>query len=167
MEELEQDADWQHWFDAHGPKLLLCARQWTGCQSDAEDIVQEGFVRFWRHQRHLPDRSEALPLVLVSIRRAAFDLARKSASRTRREDAASEWFESPDGPDGRAQAIATALQDLPVEQREVLVLKIWGGLTFEAIAQQLGIPLNTAASRYRYGLAGMRKLLLPAKPFPL
>lgn len=172
MEEFEQDADWQHWFRKHGPKLLLCARQWTSRPSDAEDIVQEAFVRFWKHQRHLLSRdADPGPLLLVSIRRAAFDLARRVASRSRREDAASTdpsepgspWFETPDS-DDRTQSVATALQELPSEQREVVVLKIWGELTFDAIAHQLGIPLNTAASRYRYGLLGLRKHLLSAKP---
>ncbi len=38
------------------------------------------------------------------------------------------------------------------------MLKIWGGLTFDEIAEALDIPANTAASRYRYGLAELRKL---------
>jgi RNA polymerase sigma-70 factor (ECF subfamily) len=43
----------------------------------------------------------------------------------------------------------------------VLALKIWGGLTFAQIAAQLGIPPYTAASRYRYALAALRRDLTP------
>jgi RNA polymerase sigma factor (sigma-70 family) len=61
----------------------------------------------------------------------------------------------------RILVVEAALRRLPSEQREVLVLKIWGELTFEQIAGQLAISPNTAASRYRYGLAALRKDLTP------
>jgi RNA polymerase sigma-70 factor (ECF subfamily) len=50
---------------------------------------------------------------------------------------------------------------LPHDQREVLVLKIWNELTFNEIAGALGISQNTAASRYRYALANLKKSLQP------
>jgi RNA polymerase sigma-70 factor (ECF subfamily) len=49
--------------------------------------------------------------------------------------------------------IEAALNQLPGDQREVVVMKIWGALTFAQIGEALGIPLNTAASRYRYALS--------------
>jgi RNA polymerase sigma-70 factor (ECF subfamily) len=49
---------------------------------------------------------------------------------------------------------------LPAPQREALVLKIWGGLSFPQIAEALGISANTAASRYRYAIARMREALV-------
>ena len=63
------------------------------------------------------------------------------------------------GPDEEAQALETALQKLPPEQREVVVMKIWGGLKFEEIANEFNISQNTAASRYRYALEGLRKYI--------
>ena len=54
-----------------------------------------------------------------------------------------------------------ALADLPADQRAVLHLKLWEHLTFEAIAQALEIPVNTAASRYRYGIDKLRQRLRP------
>ena len=51
--------------------------------------------------------------------------------------------------------------ELPSDRRAVVHLKLWVGLTFEAIAELLGIPLNTAASRYRYGLDKLRVRLRP------
>ena len=57
------------------------------------------------------------------------------------------------------QMVEGALKRLPELYREVVMLKIWGNLTFAEVACVLGIPPNTAASRYRYGLAEMRKLM--------
>jgi RNA polymerase sigma-70 factor (ECF subfamily) len=66
-------------------------------------------------------------------------------------------------PDEQAfrQAFSAALGELPAEQRAVVHLKLWEGLTFEAIATTLGISLNTAASRYRYGIDKLRQRLRP------
>jgi RNA polymerase sigma-70 factor (ECF subfamily) len=103
------------------------------------------------------------------VRRAATDLARRNSRRSAREELAdgglestAPIFETPLEGDDRREAIEAALRDLPPEQREVLVLKIWGELTFEQIAAQLGLPPNTAASRYRYALAALREVLTAA-----
>ena len=66
-------------------------------------------------------------------------------------------------PDSEAfrQALSAALGALPPDQRAVVHLKLWEGLTFEQIAELLGIPLNTAASRYRYGIDKLRERLRP------
>jgi RNA polymerase sigma-70 factor (ECF subfamily) len=58
-------------------------------------------------------------------------------------------------------ALAAAVESLPRDQREVLVLKIWNDLTFSEIAGALGISQNTAASRYRYALTNLKKTLQP------
>jgi RNA polymerase sigma-70 factor (ECF subfamily) len=160
-------ADWKQWFSLHGPKLLLCARQWTRSLADAEDVVQEAFVRYWRNQRHLPGDPQAL--LVVSVRRAALDLARREGRRAAREELADGGLEEREAHFGpvpgddaeRREQIERALADLPPEQREVLVLKIWNELTFEQIAEVLELSPNTAASRYRYGLAALRKHLSP------
>lgn len=165
MEDASDDDSWKTWFELYGPKLLLCARQWTRSLADAEDVVQEAFVRFWRHQRKLPGNPMAL--LVTSVRRAALDLARRESRRAAREDRADGGLENrepvfalPIEADDRREAVETALRRVPGEQREVLVLKIWGELTFEEIAAQLDIPPNTAASRYRYALAALRRELI-------
>jgi RNA polymerase sigma-70 factor (ECF subfamily) len=61
--------------------------------------------------------------------------------------------------DERRETIEAALRSLPTTQAEVLVMKVWGGLTFPQIAVALGISANTAASRYRYALAKLREQL--------
>lgn len=123
MEADDAQDTWKHWFEAYGPKLLLCARQWTRSLADAEDVVQEAFVRYWRHQRQLPGDPQAL--LVTSIRRAAIDHARREARRTVREEKADggreerEAFFSPQLGEAaeRRREIDTALQRLPGEQR--------------------------------------------------
>jgi RNA polymerase sigma-70 factor, ECF subfamily len=165
MEASEHDS-WQSWFHLYGPKLLLCARQWTASLADAEDVVQEAFIRFWRHQRHL--QGDPMALLVTSARRAAFDLARRDTRRAHREehsaepDRAAPLFEDSVEQQERRVAIEEALRRLPADQREVLVLKIWGELTFQQIAAELEIPANTAASRYRYALAALRQQMTAA-----
>ncbi len=167
MERTNEQDTWKHWIEAHGPKLLLCARQWTRSLADAEDVVQEAFVRYWRHQRHLPGDPQAL--IVTSIRRAAIDLARRQDRRTAREERADGGLQAndtvfeklPGEGDERRVEIEVALQRLPAEQREVLVLKVWQELTFEQIGTALDISPNTAASRYRYALNALREQLEP------
>ena len=53
------------------------------------------------------------------------------------------------------------LPPLPEDQRQVVVLHVWGEFTFSQTAEVLGISSNTAASRYRYALANLRELMLP------
>lgn len=166
MEDPANHDSWRQWFHQHGPRLLLCARLWTRSVADAEDVVQEAFVRFWRHQRQLGGEPQAL--LITSIRRVAVDLSRREDRRAAREQQAEEvsgrmepFFETPVEDRERVLLVEAALRCLPPEQREVLVLKIWGELTFEQIAGQLAIPPNTAASRYRYALAALRRDLTP------
>ncbi len=161
MTDAHAKQDWRVWFAEHGARLRLVARQWTRSSADADDVLQEAFVRFWQHQRHLPGNPNAL--VVTSIRRAALDLHRRADRRVVREnlvaadEATATWFEPEVDP--RLQALAGALPALPAEQREVVVLKVWGDLTFEQIGQQLEISPNTAASRWRYAMEALRRLV--------
>lgn len=157
---------WQSWFHAYGRKLLLYARQWATSSAGAEDLVQEAFVRFWRS----PHRTEpdAHLQLFAMVRRAGLDHVRSVSRRTAREQRvaaevdAVAWFTP--APDDRDAAIQAALRQLPREQREIVVLKIWGELTFEQIARTLDVPPNTAASRYRYALEALRRVLTPTLP---
>jgi RNA polymerase sigma-70 factor (ECF subfamily) len=153
--------DWQVWFDRHGAALVLFARQWVVDFADAEDVVQEAFVRFWRSR---PQARDPAAYLYACARRCALDWQRSRERRSRREKAvvrpeAQTLFAGPPEEDERCAVISAALQNLPENQREIVVMKIWGGLSFPQIADVLRIPANTAASRYRYALAKLREPL--------
>lgn len=159
MAEPPTQAEWQDWIEAHGPKLLLFARQQARNEAEAQDLVQDAVSECWRRADNgLP----ALPVVLATIRRRAIDRARQEDRRAQRErmvalDDSQPWFDTGVEEREMSRLVQAALEQLPAEQREVVVLKTWGGLTFAEIAATLEIPANTAASRYRYGLAALRK----------
>jgi len=158
MDNVATHEDWKVCFSQLGPGLLLFARQWVRSRADAEDIVQEAFVRFWRHNHNVRNR----PLLYATVRSIALDLIRRDSRRARRE--AEALFESEQAiepqfelADDAQHALATAVDRLPHDQREVLVMKIWNELTFAEIATALGISQNTAASRYRYAVAALKR----------
>jgi RNA polymerase sigma-70 factor, ECF subfamily len=90
-----------------------------------------------------------------AVRNAALNHIR-GQSRDVALDEAVTWLESPGASRETALALQSALQALPLEQREVVVLHVWGQLTFEETAAIVGVSPNTAASRYRYGLAKLK-----------
>ena len=161
IHETSGDTEWEPWLARHAPALLLFARQQAPCEADAQDLVQEAVVESWR--RLGEGEPPALGLVYATIRRRAVDLARRNVRRADREasahlDNATCWFDAGVDDQERRQLIQKAMSRLPEIYRDVLTLKVWAGLTFAEIAQALEIPVNTAASRYRYGLLEMRKL---------
>jgi RNA polymerase sigma-70 factor (ECF subfamily) len=152
---------WTDWLDRHGPALVLLARQWTASRADAEDVVQEAFVRFWRSRDRVADPAAYL---FASVKHCALDRLRSRQRQVRREQVtarpeAEPLFAGGLEQDERRFAIEGALRELPESQAEVLVMKIWGGLSFPQIAAALEISVNTVASRYRYALARLREQL--------
>ena len=160
MDESPQQADWRRWLEQHAPRFLLFARQQARSEADAQDLVQEALVEASHRQND--GRPPPLALVFATIRRRAIDLARREDRRAGRELAAIEpaesWFDTSVEDRELSQLIQSAMSHLPDMYREVITLKVWGGLTFAEIADTLGIPANTAASRYRYGLTELRRL---------
>jgi RNA polymerase sigma-70 factor (ECF subfamily) len=158
---------WTVWFDRHSAALILLARQWLPSRADAEDVVQEAFVRFWRSRHRV---AEPAAYLYACVKHCALDWLRGRKRQVRREEAharpeAEAWFMDSLVQDERRAAIEAALGGLPENQREVLVMRIWGGLSFPQIAAALGISANTAASRYRYALAKLREQLAE-EPIP-
>jgi RNA polymerase sigma-70 factor (ECF subfamily) len=132
----------------------LFARQWSASNADAEDALQNAFLRFWKTRQNARDE---VAYLYACVRSAAMDLGRGERRRGAHERRAMAleptMFEpSPDRAE-RDAAIEAALNQLPGDQREVIVMKIWGELTFAQIGDALGISPNTAASRYRYAIA--------------
>ena len=162
MDNAAINENWKDCFSQFAPGLLLFARQWVRSQADAEDIVQEAFVKFWRRNHKVENRA----LLYATVRSIALDFVRRDSRRARREMVAySDTSESVEPQfefeDDEQRALVFALDGLPHDQREVLVMKIWNDFTFAEIASALEISQNTAASRYRYALAGLKKSLQP------
>jgi RNA polymerase sigma-70 factor, ECF subfamily len=158
--------EWPQWLEDHAGPLLLFARQQTRTAADAEDVLQESLVEAW--DRAGQDGPPPLPLVYATIRRRAIDQARREDRRRQREEASvnpeQAWFDAGLADGEKRQQVEAGMKGLPPIYREVVTLKIWGELTFAQIAEVLGIPANTAASRYRYGLEALRKSLKDLTP---
>jgi RNA polymerase sigma-70 factor (ECF subfamily) len=137
----------------HAPALRLYVRQWP--QGD-EDLVQDAFVKL-AQQSSAPEW--VLPWLYRVVRNAALAAGRGEARRRRRQDRASvveAWFATTeDQIDGREAT--RLLAELPLEQREVIVARLWGGLSFEEVARLTLCSLPTAHRRYQAGLAALRE----------
>jgi RNA polymerase sigma-70 factor (ECF subfamily) len=161
---------WHRMLHRCGDGLFLYARQLCRNDADAADVVQEAFLRVWRKHANNGVTEPDLPaLCYAAVRYAVLDRQRQAARRHRREVAAGEfWYEPPplfESPLEQAEERARLEADvrhLPVEQREVLTLKIWGELTFQQIATVTDESPNTVASRYRLALAALRQRLAKA-----
>ena len=153
-------------YDAHAGALFAYALNLTRSEADARDLLQDQFHRLARQPMPAAVR-DARGWLLRSIHHLAIDRIRRRATRDRVADQWSkeplELFATHADPDATAfrQGLAEALGELPEDQRSVVHLKLWEGLTFEAIARLLDIPPNTAASRYRYGVDKLRARLRP------
>jgi len=152
---------WKECFERLAPRLVLYARQITGSLEDAEDVVQMAFVRWWRRY---PDGDESqVPLLYAAVRTIALDLRRGDQRRQNREQNSVEdapvFFDTVLEDKERGAFVEEAMRELPPMQKEVVTLKIWGGLTFAEIASMLGESINTITSRYRYALTAMQKRL--------
>jgi len=109
---------WTVWLERHGPALVLLARQWTASQSDAEDVVQEAFVRFWRSRERVADPAAYL---YASVKHCALDNVRGRQRQVRRELAtarpeAEPLFAGGIEQDERRSTIEGALRELPENQ---------------------------------------------------
>lgn len=150
-------------FDLSSPRLLRYAQTLTRSREDAEDAVQAAIVRLARNPQTLAAVQFPRAYLLKVVRHEALRIV------GRRVCASSVTDLVVDGPptslaleQAEYQAVVrAALQRLPPEQAEVVVLKIWEGLTFQEIATVTGDSHNTVASRYRYALAKLAGTLQP------
>jgi RNA polymerase sigma-70 factor (ECF subfamily) len=150
--------------DAHGAALALYARQW--CVTP-EDVVQEAFVQLAR-QPCAP--AQPVGWLYRVVRNGAISAARSANRRRHYETAVAArgepWF-TPTTDSALDIATATAaLERLSIELRETIVARLWGGLSFDEIAELTGTSSSTAHRRYVAGLSQLRERLgvsCPAK----
>lgn len=157
--------DWNRIVDEMADRMFLYARQSVQDETAAADIVQEAFIRLWRQHDVKPMAEPDLPAYcFATVRRIAYDYLRSSQRRAARELKAGEWLYEPGAlfastleQEEERAALELALDGLPVEQREVVTLKIWGNLTFKEVALAVGASQNTVMSRYRLALTKLRQ----------
>jgi RNA polymerase sigma factor (sigma-70 family) len=149
-------------YAALGPMVLGYLRRFVS-RDEAEDVLQRVFYEVWRNRdRFDPDRSLEAWVLGMARKRAIDQLRRRHANVVPMEE-----LRDLAGDDGRELAeryaraveVRGALQRLPREQRKVLALAYFGGLTQSEIADRLGVPLGTVKARTFRGLRRLAGLL--------
>lgn len=154
-------------YQDHAPALFRFLIRLTGDEAEVKDILQEIFVRLAKSPGMLKDVESPGAYLFRMSHRLAIDRMRREQTRRHYNEQAGleDDFAAPAAvdPDAawRRKLIGDSLAALPPEQKVVVLLKIWEGLTFVQIAEVLGVPAGTAASRYRYALDKLRGALRP------
>jgi RNA polymerase sigma factor (sigma-70 family) len=147
---------------ARAAGLVLYARQWLADEGSAaaEDVVQEALAALLV-QRRAPD--DPVAWMYRAVRNAAIDHARSSTRRRRREQRAAEmrreWFETRSDAAIDGETAEQALRQLPAGHREVVVLRIWGGLGWAQVAQIMQLGMSTVHERYGSALRQLRRAM--------
>ena len=150
-------------YDSFGPSLFRYALMILGRREAAEDVIQQVFVALIdRGAGHVADPRTYLR---AAVRNACYSQLRTARVRDPGTAAAEEILEArPDTAEPLSAEDRLALQAgilaLPAEQREVIHLHVFEGLTFKEVAAATGEPPNTVASRYRYALGKLRARFL-------
>ena len=159
------DAELEKTYDAHAAGLFRYLISFTKCEADARDLLQDLFIKLARGEKGQAV-TETARLYRIAHNLAVDWLRRRAARGEAHERLSQESDSNPQcsgNPDAGvlAYSFARAVESLPDEQRAVVELKLFDGLTFEEIAEVQGVPLNTAASRWRYGIERLRAILRP------
>jgi len=139
-------------YEEHGRGLLAYACSFVTSFATAEDVLHQVFERLLRGD--LSIHGAPVAYLYRAVRNTALNKVRGRAADVEWDDG---WLKSPKGMEETAFELQSELRELPEEQREVIVLHIWGQMSFEEVANAIAIPANTAASRYRYGLSKLRE----------
>jgi RNA polymerase sigma-70 factor, ECF subfamily len=142
-----------------GPVLFLFARSITGDRGRAQDAVHQVFLKMLENTT-LGEIADVKAYLFTCVRNFILnDIKARQHSVALNEQSA--WFEPPERDYTAELSLRRALCALPEDQRQVVVLHVWGEFTFSQTGEVLGISSNTAASRYRYAIANLRELMLP------
>lgn len=158
---MDAHRDLEHLYDEHASALFAFLLNFTRSEADTRDALHDVFLKLARRPGLLDNVTDVRAFLLRLAHNRAVDLFRRR--RGEPLDEAPPLFAPTGDPDATSfrEALTAALAQLPSDQRAVVHLKLWEGLTFEAIAATLDIPPNTAASRYRYGIDKLRNQLRP------
>jgi len=157
-------------FNEHHRAVYTAAFRIVNDAGQAQDVVQDVFLRLWRRPGSFnPERGDLGTYLRLMGRSRALDVWREGQVRGRAADrlklaaTAGEEPRVEDHPavlaerDHERSEVREALGKLPEAQREAIVLAYWGGLTADQIARRSRVPLGTAKSRIRLGLARLRE----------
>ena len=156
-------------YDEHGRGVYAAALRILGDPVQAQDVTQDVFLKLWRRpEKFDAGRGSLGPYLKLMGRSRALDLWREGQAAGRASDRLQLVVDGAPPPAEDSPAVAAelgatretvieALQQLPEPQREALVLAYWGGLTAGEIADHERVPLGTAKSRIRLGLARLRQ----------
>jgi RNA polymerase sigma factor (sigma-70 family) len=136
--------------------MILYGRALGLSHCESEDVLHDTFAAMMRSGVR-PAQPEHY--TMRGFRNRALNHKRSLWRRVRREFESRRWFERHPDETERERDAMRCLAELPRDQREVIVLKIWHGFTYDAIGALLAISPNTAAGKYRYGMAKMRVCL--------
>lgn len=163
------DLDWQKFINENGSMLLLYAKQWTTNIQEAEELVQDALLRLWKAlEKGSVTNNNPTAMMYKMIRWMALDRIRNKKRRgIEEDDIINVVYDQPMFEDhyneedkiSNRKILEKAIKQLSQEQREVLVLKVWQGLTFQEIADITETSINTIAARYRYALITLKKIL--------
>ena len=161
-------------FDRHGDRAYSLAYRMCGRRTVAEDIVQEAFLSLWRSStRYDPTRGSVRAWVLAAVRNRAIDAFRRESVTTGRDVAddqaaallaADERTEAEVERREDARRIRAALEQLPDDQRRVIELAYFDGLSQSEIAAWVDVPLGTVKGRQRLALQRLHRALAGAVP---
>lgn len=149
-----------HLIRTHGPALVLYSRQF--CNSP-EDAVQDAFIQLMS-QANEPE--QVLPWLFRTVRNRSLNLSRSASRRQRHEQSLGSdrqtWFDDRVEQAMDAESAVQALKRLDRDQRETVIARIWGGLSFDQIAELTETSTSTAFRRYERGLVELRAELEPS-----
>jgi len=148
-------------FDLVAPRSVRYARALTRRQHDAEDALQAACVRVALYPQGMVEAEHPWAYLLRIVRNEALKIMQKRRADEWSPQAAEAGSDDSSMDFEARQLVQRSLEKLPASQSEVVVLKIWEGMTFAEIADVLGESPNTAASRYRYALAKLSQYLEP------
>ncbi len=150
-------------YDLFRHDLMTLAMALLRESAGAEDAVHGVFVKLLASQRTIRIRGNLRGYLLTAVANTCRDmLSSKGRTTVSSESSTGCCAEGPSRAvvlNEAQQHLATALEQLPYEQREVLVLRYFSDLKFKAIARSQGVSINTVQGRYRYGLEKLRSLL--------
>lgn len=152
-------------YDEIGKKLYGYILSIARSAAQAEDVMQNVFVRIAEKRGRIAKADNMTAYVFAMARNEAMEYLRRLPKREESmEENAAIFSVADDPPDDPltaedAKEISTAVRALPLEQREIIMLKIFHDMTFDEISKSLKISNNTAASRYRYGMEKLKKSL--------